>query len=341
MKEKDRVLTPEDRGHPDWAHYGAHQEVAKLLQQIYQYEGRGMSDVFPTFVGCCHAALDALPELVAAVLDGERDLRRLVQIADTKESQRLTVGWQRDESWDLMTQAFVVLLEATTDRAGELTYADVIGSAYMDVFPYRRKGQFKDTRAQFFTPHNVAESMAKMSLVDAEAVCLERLKQAVGGDPLAEALALMTTAFPEETERFFFERLLPYAVGKAEPIRVLDPCCGSDVMLLAAAKQFPRWAIARGLVQLYGVDIDPLCVEMGRLNMRLYAIEPLALRPVDALRLAELRALPWPYGELYAKAVTDAPPGRAHWEEGVDFARAQQLELWPGLEGLDRPEAED
>jgi hypothetical protein len=75
---------------------------------------------------------------------------------------------------------------------------------------------------------------------------------------------------------------------------------------------------------------------MGRLNMRLYGIEPLNLRPADTLRLAELRALPWPYGELYAKAVTDAPPGRAHWEEGVDFARAQQLELWPGLEGLDR-----
>ena len=92
VKEKDRVLTPEDRGHPDWAYYGAHQEVVKLLQQIYQYEGRGMSDVFPAFVGCCHAVLDALPELVAAVLDGERDLRRLVQIADTEESRRLTAG---------------------------------------------------------------------------------------------------------------------------------------------------------------------------------------------------------------------------------------------------------
>jgi hypothetical protein len=54
---------------------------------------------------------------------------------------------------------------------------------------------------------------------------------------------------------------------------------------------------------------------------------------------AELRALPWPYGELYAKAVTDALPGRAHWEEGVDFAKAQQLELWPGLEELDMPVA--
>jgi len=194
------------------------------------------------------------------------------------------------------------------------------------MFPYRRKGQFKDMRAQFFTPHNVAECMAKMSLMDAEVMCIERLKQAVEGDPLAEALTLMTTAFPEEGERFFFERLLPYAVDRAQPFTVADICCGSGVMLLAAARQFPRWAIDSGLVQFYGVDIDPLCVEMCRLNMRLYGIEPLALRPVDALPLAELKALPWPYGELYARAVTDAPPGRAHWEEGVDFARAQYAE---------------
>ena len=106
-----------------------------------------------------------------------------------------------------------------------------------------------------------------MSLMDAEAMCIERLKQAVEGDPLAEALALMTTAFPEETERFFFERLLPYAVDKTEPFTVADVCCGSGVMLLAAARQFPRWAIDSGLVQFYGVDIDPLCVEMCRLNI--------------------------------------------------------------------------
>jgi hypothetical protein len=266
-KKKDRVLTPEDRGHPDWPYYGAHREVASLLQQIYQYEGRGMSDVFPTFVGCCHAALDALPELVTAVLDGKRDLRKLTHIADTEESRRLTAGWQREESLDLMAQAFAVLVEATGDGVGNLTYADVIGSTYMDVFPYRRKGQFKDARAQFFTPWPVAECMAKMSLMDAEAMCIERLKQAVEGDPAAEALALMTTAFPEEGERFFFQRLLPHAADKAEPIRIVDICCGSGVMLLAAAKQFPRWAIDSGLVQFYGVDIDPLCVEMCRLNM--------------------------------------------------------------------------
>ncbi len=98
--------------------------------------------------------------------------------------------------------------------------------------------------------------MAKMSLMDAEAMCIERLKQAVEGNPLAEALALMTTAFPEEAERFFFERLLPYAVDKAEPFTVADICCGSGVMLLAAAKQFPRWAIDSGLVQFYGVDAE-------------------------------------------------------------------------------------
>jgi len=46
--------------------------------------------------------------------------------------------------------------------------------------------------------------------------------------------------------------LLPYAVDKAKPFTVADVCCGSGVMLLAAAKQFPRWAIDSGLAQFYG-----------------------------------------------------------------------------------------
>jgi methylase of polypeptide subunit release factors len=125
------------------------------------------------------------------------------------------------------------------------------------MFPYRRKGQLKDARAQFFTPWTMAECMAKMALMDAEAMCIERLKQAVEGNPAAKALTLMTTAFPKEVEWFFFERPLPYAVDKAEPFTVADICCGSGVMLPAAAKQFPRWAIDSGLVQFYGVDIDP------------------------------------------------------------------------------------
>jgi hypothetical protein len=51
-----------------------------------------------------------------------------------------------------------------------------LGRILPQMFPYRRKGQFKDTPAQFFTPWNVAECMAKMSLMDAEAMCIERLK---------------------------------------------------------------------------------------------------------------------------------------------------------------------
>ena len=57
-----------------------------------------------------------------------------------------------------------------------------------------------------------------------------------------------------------------------EPITICDPACGSGIMLLAAAGQFPPWAFHYGLVRLYGQDIDFTCVQMCRINLRLYGL---------------------------------------------------------------------
>ncbi len=76
-----------------------------------------------------------------------------------------------------------------------------------------------------------------------------------------------------ETRRaFFFERLLPAIKDDIEPITIMDPACGSGIMLLAAAGQFPPWAFHYGLVRLYGQDIDYTCVQMCRINLRLYGL---------------------------------------------------------------------
>lgn len=96
---------------------------------------------------------------------------------------------------------------------------------------------------QVFTPWNVARMMARM--------CLGDFKPPEPGQP---------------------------------PITFCEPCVGSGVMVLAAAEvieeRFPG-TIGRGGVEFYGMDKDPCCVAMCRLNMKMHRIGRVAQRIED------------------------------------------------------------
>jgi hypothetical protein len=87
---------------------------------------------------------------------------------------------------------------------------------------------------QYFTPYPVASMMAQMLLADL---------------------------------------VLPTPDGR--PIRFHEPCIGSGVLFLAAAEvieqRYPG-AIACGEVEFSGQDLDPCCVRMASLNLRLHGI---------------------------------------------------------------------
>lgn len=89
---------------------------------------------------------------------------------------------------------------------------------------------------QFFTPYPVAEMMARMQF-----------------------------------DRQDFERL----VEDKGVVTVCDPAVGSGVMLLAFAKVVHQ-ALGRrgtGKLQLYGTDIDPRCVLMCRIQIRMNGLD--------------------------------------------------------------------
>jgi hypothetical protein len=75
---------------------------------------------------------------------------------------------------------------------------------------------------------------------------------------------------PEPGERFheWFEGILPYA-----DTLIVGPAAGnSSAALLAAAAQFPDWAVKRGLVQFYAPNPEPILDRMVSINAMLYGL---------------------------------------------------------------------
>lgn len=66
--------------------------------------------------------------------------------------------------------------------------------------------------------------------------------------------------------------VLPYIIPHFDPITVIDHACGSGALLLAAASHFPDYAVKMGLVQFYGIDIDPICTKMAQINIVLHGL---------------------------------------------------------------------
>jgi hypothetical protein len=126
---------------------------------------------------------------------------------------------------------------------------------------------------QYFTPQVVADCMAAMCMhdIDIEAEFRRRAAQACDRDPLLKALGITTSIFPGHDSPLS-QKFATLLLNSIEPFKIYDPCVGSGVMLLSAAKHTPRHMIDIGFVQFYGQDIDHTCVDMCRLNMRIYGM---------------------------------------------------------------------
>ena len=83
---------------------------------------------------------------------------------------------------------------------------------------------------------------------------------------------------PYVVARAMAEMLIPPlgpSVPGEPPLRILDPCCGSGILLLTAMEVIEREQPARlddGSILFYGIDIDATCVKMARLNLDLHRL---------------------------------------------------------------------
>ena len=57
-------------------------------------------------------------------------------------------------------------------------------------------------------------------------------------------------------------------------------------MLLASARTFEPWMVQMGLVQFFGMEIDPVLTRVSQINCRLYGLNGYALRLAEAVSVA-------------------------------------------------------
>jgi ribosomal protein L11 methylase PrmA len=157
-----------------------------------------------------------------------------------------------------------------------------------------------------------------------------RLKRAVEQSPLAGALAVAGLALAgESAQQWLLTKVVPAALEHYEPVTVLDPAVGSGILLLVHASTLPRWMVSMGLVQYYGCDIDPLCVQMARINCKLYGLNGHHLKSALALSPDELAALPQVHASAYAEAQHAQAAGDAeHIEKIARVIRGEQISLF-------------
>jgi len=281
-------------------------EIIKNLERCGA-SGYRHDQIFEDWLDLVKVSLEALPRHLASASKGE-------PLTDTPEVQefwsKIMSRYKGKEYLAYFGNAFGALLLASADGWG-----DTIGDVYMQ-FAYPNSGT-----GQFFTSWNIAVCMAEMTMMDTEKLAHDRVKEALAKTPIGQAilLASLTVQDPGEVKRLFYEKVVPAALPFIEPITVMDPCVGSGVMLLAAASMCPRWVIDFGIIQFYGVDIDPTCVKMTQVNLMLYGLNGFGVKCASALTPDQLEKLPENYAVAYTEVQELTAAGETEKVEQIAF----------------------
>ncbi len=248
----------------DLAH--ASQEISKLIEKC-GYEGYSYSQIFDDFLTACEIWLDRLPSM----FNQAAHQQKIEDPPDIAERWKPLEKKYKQGTLENFAKAFGIMLEASYDGDGNATYQDMFGDTYMAVVcPSDQK-----YRGQFFTPWNIAKFMAQMSMDGIESEIEKRLDEALSQTTYYQVGVALGLDPPK---RFKLETKLgllrydPTIREHLKPVTICDPAVGSGILLLAAASCCPRWAIEHRLVEFYGQDIDQTCVQMAKLNMRLYGM---------------------------------------------------------------------
>jgi hypothetical protein len=272
-------------------HYA--RQIINCLEKVSGRSGYHPSSVFDDWTQQVHACLEALPAHLTSVARTGRlaeDTPETKQLFERLRSRYQTPPYRSSSTdiWSYFGQAFALLLECAEPGLWAFDYdsgymgPDVLGHIFMEF------SQPSPHSGQFLTPWNIALMMA--SFLDGKTDVYERLKRACQhpDNILAQATLLAGLAIeePAQAQEWFINRVVPAAISHFEPLKICDPCVGSSVMLLASARTFEPWMVQMGLVQFFGMEIDPVLTRVSQINCRLYGLNGYALRLAEAVSVA-------------------------------------------------------
>lgn len=243
-------------------------ETKDIIRELSHLTASGVrtSDIFDDWLDMVHATLTMLPDHMKSL----RETGRIAEDApDTaKTFERIRARYRDNSNYlDRFAKAFGILMNSTEE------YQDTVGNVYME-FGSPSKGN-----GQFFTPFHVAKMMAEINSDHLAGLVHKRIKSAIKGNPLAEAMLMAGLVLEGgDAEEWLITRIIPSVAEKIDPVTVCDPSCGSGVMFLATASSIPAWMTQMGLVQFSGMDIDQTCVKMCQINVMLYGLNGFAIR---------------------------------------------------------------
>lgn len=300
-------------------------QIIKWLEKCTAV-GRRPDDVFSDWLKLVNACLDMEAQHLRALATTGRPAEDPPEIAALWAEMRTrypTPTGAKESYFDYFSHAFTILYATARDDLQDVMH-DVVGEVYM-AFGYPHSGL-----GQYFTPMSVARAMAMMMIPDGRGEVHQRLKDAIAKSPAAQAALLAGQGLEGEVaQAWLIGRVIPAAIEHYTPVTVADPAgCGSGVLLLAAASQFDSWMTQLGLVQLFGIDVDDMCVQMCRVNLKLYGLNGHGMEEV--LRRAEAVLIQHGVADWVppAELQTDSAPAD---DQGGDEPLVQQVLAFPDV----------
>jgi hypothetical protein len=203
------------------------------------------------------------------------------------------------------SQTFALLIAAAGPDLGwyaaqAVVSPDIIGQAYLACL------ELGPGFWPYFPPWPAALEVARAAIPDGDELVYRVLIQA----HLAYREARPTGYIqPEPGERFeqWFSEIVPYC----EPIIIGPNLIDSGTMMMAAAAQFPAWAVKDGLIMFYPQSGNPQLDRLARINAMLHGLNGYELELAQAVQEIAAYQLQQHSASSYPQPEPPAPPDEA------------------------------